>query len=147
MKVAEDDCNIVRIEKIMKQRKLIAIISSIVAVVILVACIILINNNYQAKYDGKIEIEVVDLDGDIIEEKRIKFASGDTLEGLITERFDDVVFEGGMLMDIEGYQTPDDWSTFICVYVDDKMSDVGISDIKFEDGTIISLRITENMYA
>lgn len=147
MKVAEDDWIIIRIEKFMKQRKLIAIISSIVAVVILVACIILINNHYQAKYDGKIEIEVVDLNGDIIEEKKIRFASGDTLEGLITEEFDDVVFEGGMLMDIEGYQTPDDWSTFVCVYVDDAMSEVGISDIVFKDGTVISLRITENMYA
>ena len=131
----------------MKRKTLITIISSIVAVVILVACIVLINNHYQAKYDGKIEIEVVDLEGNIIEEKKIKFASGDTLEGLITKEFDSVVFENGMLMDIEGYQTPDDWSTFVCVYVDDEMSQVGISEIKFEDGTVISLRVTKNMYA
>ena len=46
-------------------------------------------------------------------------------------------------MEIEDYITPSNWATFLSVYVDDKMSMVGISDIKLEDGIVVSLRITE----
>lgn len=43
-----------------------------------------------------------------------------------------------MIMSIDVLTTPLDWSTFICIYVDDKMSNVGINDIHFTNGTRIS---------
>ena len=49
-------------------------------------------------------------------------------------------------MSIEDYNTPADWSTFIRIYVDNKMSEVGLSDIEFKDGTKISLIITEFIF-
>ena len=48
-----------------------------------------------------------------------------------------------MIMSIEDYNTPSDWSTFLSIYVDDEMSMVGLADIVFTDGTKISLIITE----
>lgn len=125
---------------------LISIVSSIIAVVVLVVCFVFINSQYQAKYDGEIKIELVDLDGKILKERDVKFSTGDDLEILISENFDNVLFENGMLMNIENYETPTDWSTFICIYVDNEMSNVGIADIAFEDEMIISLRITEFIY-
>ena len=61
--------------------------------------------------------------------------------------FDNVVFENGMLMSIDTFTTPSDWSTFISVYVDDEMSMVGLLDIQFTDGTKISLVMTEFTYS
>ena len=51
-----------------------------------------------------------------------------------------------MLMSIETLETPEDFSKFICIYVDDKMSEVGIEDIEYTDGTKISLIFTEFNY-
>ena len=48
-----------------------------------------------------------------------------------------------MLMEIENYKTPADWSTFISVYINGEMSMVGISDIVIADGMKISLIIIE----
>ena len=48
-----------------------------------------------------------------------------------------------MLMTFEDYVTPADWSSYICIYVNDEMSMVGILEIEFENNTKISLVITE----
>jgi len=53
------------------------------------------------------------------------------------------VISDGMIMSIETFTTPSDWSTFISIYVNDEMSMVGLLDIKFEDGTKISFINTE----
>lgn len=49
-------------------------------------------------------------------------------------------------MSIDVLTTPEDWSTFICIYVDNEMSNVGILDIQFTDGTLISFVDTEVIY-
>ncbi len=126
-----------------KQKLFLKITLSVFALAILILCIIGVKKSFAPKYDGTIIIEVIDLNGDTIKEKSINFSEGDLLETLIESNFDNVTFNSGMLMSIENYVTPTDWSTFICVYVDDVMSEVGISDIKFYDGCKISLIITE----
>ena len=46
-------------------------------------------------------------------------------------------------MEIEDYKTPANWETFLSVYVDGKMSMVGITDIVLEDDMVVSLIITQ----
>ncbi|MCF0107170.1 MAG: hypothetical protein HUJ53_10430, partial [Holdemanella sp.] len=53
----------------------------------------------------------------------------------------------GMLMSIDQLCTPEDFTTFICIYVDDEMSQVGILDIQYKDGTKITFKDTVNTYA
>ena len=105
------------------------------------------NDKYTSKSDGEIQVELVALDGSIIKEKTIEFNEGDTLEQLLKDNFCNVVFDNGMLMAIEDYTTPSDWSTFISVYVDDEMSMVGLLEVHFTNGTKISLVITEFSYS
>ena len=97
----------------------------------------------QTTGSGEIKVELVALDGSVIKEKSIQFDTNSTLEEIIKTEFDNVVFENGMLMEIEDYKTPSNWETFISVYVDGKMSMVGISDIKLVDNMVVSLIITE----
>ncbi|MBQ1827068.1 MAG: hypothetical protein II126_03760 [Erysipelotrichaceae bacterium] len=131
----------------MKENKTaVKIIVTLLAVAAIVFAGIKIRDNYLVKYDGSIRIEVLDIDRKEVKTKTIKFKEGDTLVKLIEDNFDNVLFKDGMLMNIETLETPADWSTFICVYVDDVMSEVGIEQIQFKDGTKISLIDTELVY-
>ena len=57
---------------------------------------------------------------------------------LLEDNFDNVVIEDGFLYSIDKLTTPEDWSTFICLYVDGEMSEVGLLEVQFKDGTSIS---------
>ena len=83
------------------------------------------------------------MDGTVVSERQIEFNVGDTLDQLLKENYENVVITDGMIMSIETFTTPSDWSTFISIYVNDEMSMVGLLDIKFEDGTKISFVNTE----
>ncbi len=130
----------------MNKKNLLAIVSSIIAVIAIILLIIFITKPYQAKYDGTIKIELIDLDDTVIKEKNIRFKENDTLLELVKTNFDNVVFTDGMLLNIEDYVTPTNYETFLCIYVDNKISMVGLNEIKFSDGTVISFIITTNTY-
>ena len=125
------------------KKKLVTIILAVVAVLALIPAIIFATNQYQSKGDGTITVEIIDFDGEtIIKSKDIDFKKGDTLVELVEDNFTNVTYDNGMLMSIEDYVTPADWSSFISIYVDDEMSMVGINQIEFKDGTKISLIYT-----
>lgn len=126
-----------------KKKLILKIILSVVVLGIVVLCVVLLQKSFKPNYDGIITVEVIGLDGDTIKEKELEFNEGDLLMDLIEDNFENVTYQNGMIMTIENYQTPADWSTFISIYVDDKMSEVGLAEIKFVDGTKISLIITE----
>ena len=130
-------------------KKINIILTSIISFLCLVGLILVIvikNTDQKAKVDGTVIVELLNIDNSVIKSKEIGFYVDDTLTQIITENFDNVVFDNGMLMEIEDYKTPADWSTFISVYVNDEMSMVGISDIVIADGIKISLIITEYIY-
>ena len=87
------------------------------------------------------------INGDKKVEEVIGFKENETIDQLLKENFDNVSFKDGMLMTIEDYETPSDWSTFISVYVDGEMSEVGLLQIEFTDGMKISLIVTEFIYS
>ena len=118
-------------------RKVKAILLTLIFLFTLVSC------SNKTNGSGDIKVELVDLEGVVIKEQTIDFDSNDTLKVLIEENFDNVVFDNGMLMEIENYKTPANWETFISVYVDGKMSLVGISDIGLVDDMVVSLIITK----
>ncbi len=132
----------------MKNKKnfILTIILSLVGVAILAVAIYFIKDSYQSEAAGQIQIVLIDLDGNIESDKKISFEEGDKLADILEANYDNVTFEDGMLMSIEGFTTAHDWSTFISIYVDDEMSIVGLSDIVFIDGTKISLVMTEFIY-
>lgn len=129
-----------------KKKLILTVVSAVVAVAILIACFFIINNVIEAKGDGTISIEVVALDGSLMKEKDVVFHEGDTLQKLIEDNFDSVIFDdtgyGPFIKGIEGYVTPDDWSSYISILVDGIYSEVGIGDIVFVDGTKITLKIS-----
>ena len=131
----------------MNKKKLILSIGlSVLAVAIIALCYVLIAKPFASKCDGVITVEYVSVEGEILKSKEIEFFEGDTMDVLLKENFNNVSFENGMIMTIEDYVTPSDWHTFISVYVNDEMSMVGLLEVQFEDGTKISLKITEYVW-
>lgn len=130
----------------MKKKTIATVVLSIVAAVGLGVASYFIYDSFTAKSDGSIMVEIIKLDGDKANEKEISFNNGDSLVALLEDNFDNVIIEDGMLMSIDVLTTPEDWSTFICIYVDNEMSNVGILDIRFTDGTLISFVDTEVIY-
>ncbi len=105
-----------------------------------------INEANTAKGDGAITIKVIELEDALVKEKDITFYEGDTLTQLVKANFSNVVIDNGMIMSIESITTPIDWSTYICIYQNDVMSNFGINDIEFQDGDIVSFVNTVNSY-
>ena len=126
-----------------KKKLIIKIVLSVVCVAVIMLIAIAARNAFVSKADGEIQVVYVDVEGNTISEKQIEFKEGDTLIGLLQDNFKNVTLNDGMIMTFEDFVTPTDWSQFITIYVNDEMSMVGILDIKFEDGTKISLVITE----
>lgn len=116
---------------------------TIIAVLVLIVGGLFLRNQFSSQGQGHITVELIDLNGKKLIEKEISFSEGDQLLTLLESNFDNVKFENGMLLNIEDYETPDDWSTFLSIYVDDEMSMVGVPEIQYKDGTKISLIITE----
>ena len=132
-----------KINEEMKKNLIIKIILSVIAVGIIALSVYFLKDSFKPDYDGVITVEVINLDNEVVKTKEITFKENDELSVLIENNFNNVTYQNGMIMSIEDYNTPADWSTFISIYVDNKMSEIGLSDIEFKDGTKISLIITE----
>lgn len=108
----------------------------------MLAAYIVIGKPFAPKADGSITVSVVDLDGTSLKEKTIEYRTGDTLPALIAAAFENVTMDNGMLMTIESLTTPEDWSSFICVYQNGEMASEGLETLPFKDGDTIGLVMT-----
>ena len=129
-----------------KKKLILTTILSVVCVVVLILGFILVNNHFKSVSDGEIRITLVDLEKNTISDKKIEFKDGDTIDMILKENYDNVVFENGMIMSIESMTTAPDWSYFISIYVNGEMSQVGLFDIPFTDGMWLSFEMTEFVY-
>ena len=127
-------------------KKFKKIVLTIISLLVLVLGSLYLSNNFTSKTQGDVLIELIDIDGNISDSRRIDYQKGDTLVSLIESNYDNVLIENGMLMTIEDFETASDWSTFISIYVNDEMSMVGINDIMFDNNTKISFVMTEFVY-
>jgi len=129
-----------------KKSKLLKTAISIVAVIVLIVCGLLATKTFNSKGDGYIIVEVIDINGNLIKEKKVVFKEGDNIVDLIKTNFDNVIYKDNMIMEIEKIKTPNDWSTFICIYLNGEMSIVALPEIQFENGDKISFIETEVIY-
>lgn len=127
-------------------KKLWTVLLSAIAIVALVLVVVKLKTLATATCDGTIKVSIVNLEGTTINEKTIEFNNGDDLVELLTNNFENVYVDNGFLYTIDKLTTPEDWSTFICLYVDGEMSMVGITEVVYTDGTEISFVDTVMSY-
>ena len=126
-----------------KKKLILSSVLSVILLGVLVVCVYLIKDKFSSDTDGEIQIVLIDLENKVISDEMISFKTGDTLDKLLMENYDNVVITDGMLMSIESFTTANDWSYFISIYVNDEMSMVGLLDIEFTNQTKISFVMTE----
>ena len=122
------------------------VLLTLIAVLMVFVCMLVIKLTSGPKSDGTIEVTVVDINGQTIDDKKIDFDEGDEIETLLKNNFENVEVKDGFLYSIDELTTPEDWSTFICLYVDGEMSSVGILEVQYKDGTVISFVDTAMSY-
>ena len=98
----------------MKNKK---VLWAILAVIVIAAAWIIIAKPFTPKGDGSITVKVTDLDQKLIKEKKIVFNTGDKLVDLLKNNFDNVLFDNGMIMNIESLVTPADWAQYIAIWI------------------------------
>ncbi|VEU82080.1 DUF4430 domain-containing protein [Acholeplasma hippikon] len=130
----------------MKKTRLIGtIIILITGMIILAISLNLLLDKKEVSTTGEIKIEIIGSDYSLIKSKNITFTLGDNLVDIIKDNFMRVKIEetsfGMFLRNIEGYQTPSDYSEYIAVYVDGIYSEVSIDEIVPKDSTVILLLV------
>lgn len=119
--------------------KILITVAMVILAMIIAVCFF---SPFSTKDEGKITIEVRDLNNGLIKDKDVYYKEDDDLFSLIEKNFDNVRYDDGMIMDIETIKTPADWSSFIAIYVNEQSSVCGLSDIVFKNGDVISFRET-----
>jgi len=130
------------------KKHILTIILASLAFIVMFWAMDVIGKNKAATSDGVVKIEVIELDDTVIASKIINFYKGATLQKIIEDNFDHVVFEqsayGPYLTAIENYETPSNYETYLTIYVNGAYSLVGIGDIKLEDGMTITIKVEAN---
>ena len=123
---------------------ILTIIISLIACIGIVFTIIFINNPDFAKTKGTVTIELVDLDDNLVLSKDINFKEKDTLVSIVSDEFDNVLIENGMVITIEEFTTDTlNWSVYISILVNGEYSMVGINDIELVDELIVTFKMEE----
>ena len=118
-------------------------ILALAAAAVLILGVWSLTGGKKAKAEGTVTVEVTDLSAAVLKRKEIDYYPGDSLEKLVRENFEQVTIENGMVMTIESLTTPADWSTFIGILKNGAMSEVGLLEMSFEDGDVITFAETK----
>lgn len=123
-------------------KKLIIKISITLGLLIFAIVIISFSNKNEAtKEEGTFQFTLVDKNNITIYDDTIIFKEGDTLLGLLDEkygvRYDNGQF-GAVVLDIGSVKT-DFYTTYLAIYVDDEYSSMGISNIKLVAGMRVKI--------
>ena len=129
----------------MNKNKLLTVISVIIVLVIFCSTLLFIYKEKNSKIDGTITFEYVNINEDK-SCKKVTFKKGDTIEKILTENFNNVLFDGTMLISFEDFNMVEENDYFLMVYVNDKESNVGLKQIEITDGIKISLKVTKISY-
>ena len=89
----------------------------------------------------KITIILEDSFSSRYEEKEISFISGESLKVIIEKNYTCNI-ENGFLNEINGMKSENIYEYFICLYVNDEVSNVGVADVYPKDGDIIKFKMT-----
>lgn len=122
-----------------KKYFLIKIISTIIVLGIIAGCVFVIFQSQAST--GKVTIEIVGLENNILDTKELEFSINQTLIELLEDNYQ-IIIEKGMLIKIDDLHTLDTTKEFIKIYVNDQTSLSGITSITLKDGDKISFILT-----
>jgi hypothetical protein len=99
----------------------------------------------EAKDNGTITIELIDLENNVLSTEYHNYKAGDTLFKILDDNYD-IEYEnsvfGGYIIKIDSLHAPNKNELFIKILVNDEFSTVGVSQIKLENKLKVTFILT-----
>lgn len=124
----------------MKKETIIKIISTVVCLGVIIGGYFIIKH-ISKNQGGNVTIILSDPFNDYYNEKTIKFKKDQNLADILKEHYECNITTSGLLIDLEGLHTADDFSTFIYIYINGEDSYYGVQQYYPQDGDIVKFEI------
>ena len=127
-----------------KKNLIVKVIISVCMVVALIWASFYVFKPFTPECDGKITVEVVDLDNNVIKSKEIEYYVGERLRDLVQKNFDNFKIEeseyGAYVIGIESIFQDNDAHIYIALYYNGEYSNDGLDTLAYEDGSVITFK-------
>ena len=129
-----------------KNKLFIKISITIISLIILIVGLLIYHNYNKNKetdnnQTSKITIIIEDPYSSRYEEKEITFIKGESLKTIIEKNYTCNI-ENGFVNEIDGMKSENIYEYFICLYVNNEVSNFGVADVYPKEGDIIKFKMT-----
>lgn len=129
-----------------KNKLFIKISITIISLIILIVGLLIYHNYNKNKetdnnQTSKITIIIEDPYSSRYEEKEITFIKGEALKTIIEKNYTCNI-ENGFVNEIDGIKSENIYEYFICLYVNNEVSNFGVADVYPKEGDIIKFKMT-----
>lgn len=129
-----------------KNKLFIKISITIISLIILIVGLLIYHNYNKNKetdnnQTSKITIIIEDPYSSRYEEKEITFIKGESLKTIIEKNYTCNI-ENGFVNEIDGIKSENIYEYFICLYVNNEVSNFGVADVYPKEGDIIKFKMT-----
>lgn len=129
----------------LRKKLILKIIYSIIALGLIITGFVMLAKREEAKDNGTITIELIDLENNVLSTKNHNYKVGDTLFKILEDNYD-IEYEnsvfGGYIIKIDSLHATNKNELFIKILVNDEFSTVGISQIKLENKLKVTFILT-----
>ncbi len=129
----------------LRKKLILKIIYSIIALGLIITVFVMLAKREEAKDNGTITIELIDLENNVLSTKSHNYKAGDTLFKILDDNYD-IEYEnsvfGGYIIKIDSLHAPNKNELFIKILVNDEFSTVGVSQIKLENKLKVTFILT-----
>lgn len=129
----------------LRKKLILKIIYSIIALGLIITGFVMLAKREEAKDNGTITIELIDLENNVLSTKSHNYKAGDTLFKILDDNYD-IEYEnsvfGVYIIKIDSLHAPNKNELFIKILVNDEFSTVGVSQIKLENKLKVTFILT-----
>jgi len=129
----------------LRKKLILKIIYSIIVLGLIITGFVMLAKREEAKDNGTITIELIDLENNVLSTKNHNYKVGDTLFKILDDNYD-IEYEnsvfGGYIIKIDSLHAPNKNELFIKILVNDEFSTVGVSQIKLENKLKVTFILT-----
>lgn len=129
----------------LRKKLTLKIIYSIIALGLIITGFVMLAKREEAKDNGTITIELIDLENNVLSTEYHNYKAGDTLFKILDDNYD-IEYEnsvfGVYIIKIDSLHAPNKNELFIKILVNDEFSTVGVSQIKLENKLKVTFILT-----
>lgn len=129
----------------LRKKLILKIIYSIIVLGLIITGFVMLAKREEAKDNGTITIELIDLENNVLSTEYHNYKAGDTLFKILDDNYD-IEYEnsvfGVYIIKIDSLHAPNKNELFIKILVNDEFSTVGVSQIKLENKFKVTFILT-----